>query len=171
MANIAVDTGAPRGTTRAIILIGSGLLGLALLAALGRLSVTPGPITLSRYVPAAWLALHLACVVPAVPLGAYVLLRRKGDARHRMLGRLWGVLMIGAALSSFALTGVRGGSLSPIHILSLAVLIAIPRAVWNARRGNIAGHQRSMKTLYFSLLAAGIFAFLPGRLLAQWLLG
>ena len=42
--------------------------------------------------------LHLATVVPALLLGPVVLLRRKGDATHRMLGRIWAVLMLVTAI-------------------------------------------------------------------------
>ena len=117
-----------------------------------------------------WLILHLATVIPAIPLGAYVLLRRKGDARHKRLGRIWAVLMLATALSSFGLTGMTG-SYSPIHLLSILVLITLPRAIWDARRGRMAGHRRTMSVLYASLVVAGLFTFLPGRLFGIWLFG
>ena len=87
------------------------------------------------------------------------------------LGRLWGGLMLGAALSSFGLTGLAGGTLSPIHLLSVLTLVTLPLAVIDARRGRIAAHRRTMVIIYVSMLVAGAFAFVPGRLLSQWLAG
>ncbi|WP_213980386.1 DUF2306 domain-containing protein [Sphingomonas sp. dw_22] len=117
-----------------------------------------------------WLRLHLATVIPALPLGGWILLRRKGDRLHRMLGRAWAALMLLTALSSFGLRYVTGG-LSPIHLLSVLVLVSVPLAVRNARRGNIAAHRRAMTIVYASLVIAGFFTFLPGRLMGQWLWG
>jgi uncharacterized membrane protein len=117
-----------------------------------------------------WLILHLATVIPAIPLGAYVLLKRKGDARHKRLGRIWAVLMLATALSSFGLTGMTG-NYSPIHLLSILVLVTLPRAIWDARRGRMAGHRRTMTILYASLVIAGLFTFLPGRMFGIWLFG
>jgi uncharacterized membrane protein len=74
------------------------------------------------------------------------------------------------ALSSFGLTGMFG-HLGPIHILSLAVIVGVPRAIWLARSGNIRGHVRGMAILYGSTLLAALFAFLPGRVLGAWLFG
>ena len=37
--------------------------------------------------------IHVAAVLPAIPLGLYLLLAAKGTPRHRQLGMLWLVLM------------------------------------------------------------------------------
>lgn len=115
-----------------------------------------------------WLAAHLVTVLPALPLGAYVLVRRKGDALHRALGKLWAVLMLAAALTSFGLRGMTG-SLSPIHLLSVVVLVMIPRGILLARRHRIEAHRRVMSLTYLGLAVAGLFTLLPGRLLGTWL--
>lgn len=117
-----------------------------------------------------WLAIHLASVVPALPLGAFVLLARKGTPAHHRLGRLWAVLMLVGAGSSFGLTGLMG-HWSPIHLLSVLTLLGVPWGVWNAMRGRIGRHQRTMLRVYIGLVAAGLFAFVPGRLLGLWLFG
>lgn len=116
----------------------------------------------------AWLVLHLVAVLPALPLGAYVLVRRKGDALHRALGKLWALLMVVAALSSFGLRGI-AGSLSPIHLLSVVVLVMIPRGILLARRHQIEAHRRVMSLTYLGLALAGLFTLLPGRLLGSWM--
>lgn len=117
-----------------------------------------------------WLTIHLASVIPAIPLGAYVLLRRKGDRIHRMLGRLWGGSMMAGALSSFGLHGLTGG-LSWIHILSVVVVVMIPRGIVQAMRDNFKAHRRTMTLTYLGLVGAGLLTFAPGRLLGSWLFG
>ncbi|RED17141.1 DUF2306 domain-containing protein [Parasphingopyxis lamellibrachiae] len=109
--------------------------------------------------------IHLATVVPAVPLGGYVLLRRKGDSLHRILGRVWVVLMLVTAISSFWL------SLSFIHIFSVLVLVSVPLSLWRISKGDVVGHRRSMEGMYIGLVVAGAFAFIPGRLLGTLLFG
>lgn len=112
------------------------------------------------------LAAHIATVIPALFIGAAVLALRKGTALHKALGRLWALLMMTTALASFGLHGLTGG-IGPIHIFSIITLVSIPMAIWRARAGDIRGHQRAMLGPYIGLLGAGLFAFLPGRLLGN----
>jgi uncharacterized membrane protein len=112
---------------------------------------------------------HLATVLPALPLGAYVLLQRKGGSLHRLLGRIWAGLMTTTAIASFWLQDT--GGLSFIHIFSVVTLISIPLGVFWIRRGNVEGHRRAMVSVYIGLVVAGLFAFVPGRLLTVWLFG
>jgi uncharacterized membrane protein len=116
---------------------------------------------------------HLACAIGALVLGLAMLLRRKGNRSHRALGWLWVVLMGGAAVSSAFLSGGRLPHLagfSPIHLLTALVLVMLPRAVLQARRGNIEAHRRTMRGLYFGgCVIAGAFTLMPGRFLGQWL--
>jgi uncharacterized membrane protein len=107
-------------------------------------------------------------VLPALPLGAYVLLRRKGGRMHRLLGRIWAGLMVTTAISSFWL-GENG--LSFIHLFSVMTLVSVPLAIFWIRRGNVERHRRTMTNVYIGLVVAGIFSFVPGRLLATWLYG
>jgi uncharacterized membrane protein len=152
---------------RGLVAVGGGLVSALIAAALVRHLAT-GSATPSA--PTIWLPIHLGAALPVVPLGAWVLLRRKGDWLHKLLGRIWATLMMIVALSSFGLTGMFG-HLGPIHILSLAVIVGVPRAIWLARSGNIRGHVRGMAILYGSTLLAALFAFLPGRVLGAWLFG
>jgi uncharacterized membrane protein len=115
------------------------------------------------------LTIHLATVLPALPLGAYILLRRKGDRFHRLLGRIWAGLMVTTAISSFWLQD--SGRLSFIHIFSVATLVSVPLAIFWIRRGDVERHRRSITNLYIGLVVAGLFAFMPGRMLAGWLFG
>jgi len=117
-----------------------------------------------------WLIVHLSAILPAIPLGAVMLWRRKGDRLHRQLGRIWAALMVVAAVASFGLHGLMG-HIGPIHILSVITLVGIPRAIWDARRGNIARHRRTMIIIYTSLIVAGYFTQIPTRLLGHFLFG
>lgn len=152
---------------RVVLGVGAGVGGMILLAmavgaANGRLHIGA-----ERDV---WLALHLVSVIPAIPVGAYVLLRRKGDRLHRMLGRAWAGMMMTAALSSFGLHGLTGG-FSWIHLFSIVVSITVPRGIMQAMRHDIGAHRRTMTLTYLGLVGAGLFTLLPGRLIGSWLFG
>ena len=157
----------PTVRERVAVAAGAGVGGLVLLS-FTRAVASGSPLLAERH--DMWLAIHLASVIPAIPLGGYILLNRKGDGRHRVLGRIWGVMMLAAALSSFALHGLTG-RLSWIHILSIVVVIMIPRAVIQAMKHDIRGHRRTMTLTYLGFVVAGLFTFLPGRLLGSWLVG
>ena len=128
--------------------------------------------------------LHLACVLPCVPLGALQLAMPKGTPTHRILGRTWAGLMMGTALTSFGLRDINSGDgplvsvtggfpmgLSPIHLLSLFVLVKIPQGVMAARSGNIKVHAGIMRGNFIGMTTAGVFAFSPGRHLYQEVFG
>jgi uncharacterized membrane protein len=157
----------PYFTPRALIAGGAiGVSGLVAAAAMRHLMLG-SPTIVS---PSLWLPLHLATAIPAIPLGGWVLLRRKGDKLHRLLGRIWAVLMMVAALTSFGLIGLFG-HIGPIHILSVMVVVGVPRAVLAVRKGRIRAHVRGMTIMYGNTIVAGLFAFLPGRMLGLWLFG
>jgi len=121
------------------------------------------------------IAVHLATVVPAFLLGPVVLWRKKGDARHRLLGRVWaGLMLITAIASAFIRApggGIAGTGYSVIHIFTLWTLINVPLAIWLARSGKIEHHRSAMIGLYVGLCVAGGFAFLPGRIVGNLVFG
>jgi uncharacterized membrane protein len=58
------------------------------------------------------------------------------------------------------------GPWSPIHLLSILVLVTLPLAVIHARRHDIAQHRMAMLMLFTgALVIAGGFTFLPGRIM------
>ena len=58
------------------------------------------------------------------------------------------------------------GPWSPIHLLSIFTLIVLPIAVWRARRHKVADHRRIMIMIFVgALVIAGLFTFLPGRIM------
>ncbi|CUW42793.1 hypothetical protein B3286c1_0087 [Brucella vulpis] len=68
--------------------------------------------------------IHVTAVVPAAIIGLVIFLRRKGTKLHRALGRVWIVLMIATAISSFFIHQINlVGGFSPIHLLSILVLL------------------------------------------------
>ncbi len=114
---------------------------------------------------------HLAATLAALALGMAMLVRRKGTVWHKRLGWLWVLLMLTAAVSSFRITGV-SGSFSPIHALSLLVLILVPAAVIAIRRGKVATHRKAMISLFIgALIIPGLFTLLPARLLGGLVFG
>lgn len=167
MSTLVLAEPLPPTKRQQLIAAAGGVVTLLIAAAFARHAASGQPLAGP---PPIWLIIHLATIVPAMPLGAFVLFRRKGDFVHRVCGRIWAALMVIAALSSFGLVSLMG-HLSPIHLLSALTLFAVPRAVINARRGRIAAHQRGMTVVYASAVVAGLFVFLPTRLLGRWLFG
>jgi uncharacterized membrane protein len=86
---------------------------------------------------------HMVPAVAAVPLGAYVVASR-GGRWHKPAGRTWAALMLVVAATSFWITGLNGARWSPIHLLSVLTLLAIPYAVWRVRRGEVKKHRHAM---------------------------
>lgn len=128
---------------------------------------TPG----ERYHTPSWvLAIHLVTVIPALPLGAYVLWARKGTATHKMLGRIWATLMMITAVDSIWVRATTGG-IGPIHAFSAITLAAIPLAIYHIKNGNVAAHRRAMTLTYAGLVGAGAFAMLPGRMVGNFIFG
>jgi uncharacterized membrane protein len=117
--------------------------------------------------------LHAFAAMAAFAIGVVQLSRTKGDRPHRMTGYVWVGLMLLIAASSFWIHGInqwRGFSL--IHLLSIWVLGFTPVAVMLARRGNIRAHKRSMIGLFAgALIIAGVFTFVPGRVMHTVLFG
>jgi uncharacterized membrane protein len=64
------------------------------------------------------------------------------------------------------------GPWSPIHLLSVLVLVTLPLAVWHAHRHRVRRHRSAMISLYaFGLIGAGVFALLPGRVMHEVVFG
>lgn len=117
--------------------------------------------------------LHVATVVPAAIIGAVILLRPKGTAAHRLLGRIWVVLMIATSLTTFFIHTIDTFyGFSPIHILSITVILGCARAVAAARRHDIRTHLKIMRAVYAGGIGlAGLFTLYPGRLMNQVVFG
>lgn len=115
--------------------------------------------------------LHLAAIVVALGLTPVLLLRPRGDRRHRRLGQVWAVALIATAFLSLFLHGSHS-RFSVIHILSAATLVLVPRAWWAARTHRVAQHRSAVRGIVAgALLIAGFFTFPFDRLLGHWLFG
>jgi len=115
---------------------------------------------------------HIATVVTALALTPIMLLRRRGDRLHRLLGWVWCGAIAATAIASFGIRGLNGGSLSFIHLLSAWTLFQVPLIVLAARSHNVARHRNAVRGMVTgALLIAGIFTFPFGRLLGHWLFG
>lgn len=152
---------------RALLATGAGLVSLPIAWALVRALTGAVPVAALKEIA---LTIHLVSVVPAIPLGAWVLLARKGSPRHRSLGKLWLLLMIVAAVSAIWIRHLNRGGLSPIHLFVPLVLVGAWRAIATARRGDIVTHRRVLIGMFVGgLLVPAVTAFAPGRLLWLWL--
>ncbi len=116
---------------------------------------------------------HVYTVVPAAVIGGIMLLRRKGTPTHRVLGRIWVLLMVATAISSFFIHEINlWNGFSPIHVLSIASLAACVVIVWSARAGNLRAHRSAVRGLYFGGIGiAGLFTFAPGRIMHALVFG
>lgn len=110
---------------------------------------------------------HTVAALSALGLGAWQFLRLKGTAAHRVAGWLWFALMGLVAASSLFIHELRWwGQWSPIHLLSLYVLAVLPGALLAERRHQVAKHRHAVRALFaFSLVGAGAFTLLPGRIM------
>jgi uncharacterized membrane protein len=117
--------------------------------------------------------LHVLTVLPAAILGVYMFWARKGTPRHRMLGKVWLLLMVASAFSSFFIHEIRmWGEFSPIHLISIGVIVAAVAAINSARRHRIQAHKRAVTAMYLGgILGAGVFTLWPGRMMNKLLLG
>ena len=123
---------------------------------LGPLLAAPPPIP--------W---HAFAALAALLIGATQLALPKGTPRHRVVGYVWAALMLVIAVSSFWIQEIRlVGPFSPIHLLSILVLVTVPLAVWHAHTHRVEKHRGVMIKLYvFALIGAGVFTLLPGRIM------
>lgn len=116
--------------------------------------------------------IHVAAVVTALVVGIVLMLGLKGDTKHRTLGWIWVLAMATAAISSLFIHRSNPNGFSFLHLFAGWTLIALPMAVFAARKHNIRLHSRTMTGLFVGgLLIAGAFAFVPGRLMWQIVFG
>ena len=116
---------------------------------------------------------HLLTALAALPLGALVLARRKGNASHKALGWAWVLMMGSTAVASAFIRDYQMPNLlgfTPIHGFTLLVAVNLPRGIWYIRRGNVVAHRKTMRSLYIgACVLAGVFTLLPGRFLGNLL--
>lgn len=115
---------------------------------------------------------HLTAALTALMIGAVLMLRVKGTTLHKTLGWTWVIAMGTTAVSSLFIRVINHGDFSFIHLLSGWTIVGLPGAVYAIKRGRVAAHRRAMTGMFVGgLLVAGLFTFLPGRLLWTVFLG
>jgi uncharacterized membrane protein len=113
------------------------------------------------------IAAHALAAMLALGLAVWQVLGAKGSPRHKVMGYIWAGLMLFIAGGSFWIHTLEViGPWSPIHLLSILVMVTVPLAVLHARRGRIRSHARAMTQLFvLALIGAGIFTLWPGRVM------
>ena len=122
------------------------------------------------------MTIHLATVAPAAMLGTYFMFWAKGTAAHRLLGKIYMTITLITAVASLFIPAAVGpqflGHFGRIHLLSLIVLVSIPRAYLAARSHDVADHKFAMIGVYVGgILVAGLFTLAPGRYIHQLVFG
>jgi uncharacterized membrane protein len=117
--------------------------------------------------------LHAIAAMAAFVLGVVQFAAPKGTLPHRSLGWIWVGLMVAVAVSSFWIHQIRlVGPWSPIHLLSIFTLVMLPLGVWRAHRHDVTAHRRTMIGIFTgALVIAGLFTFVPGRIMHAVLFG
>ena len=117
--------------------------------------------------------IHAFAAMAAFGLGVVQLVAPKGTLPHRTIGWIWVALMALVAISSFWIHQIRMlGPWSPIHLLSIFVLVVLPLGIWKAHRHDVAAHRRIMVMIFTgALVIAGLFTVVPGRIMNAVLFG
>ncbi len=116
---------------------------------------------------------HAFAAVAAFVLALVQFAGPKGTVPHRRLGWVWVGLMSLVAGSSLFIHDIQLiGPFSPIHLLSIYVIVLLPVAVRHAHRGKVMAHRSAMIGLFAgALVIAGALSFWPGRIMHDVLFG
>ena len=110
--------------------------------------------------------IHVGGAVTALVVGALIFTLRKGTGFHRLLGWTWVCSMIIVAATSIAMIVDMGNSINALHVFTALTVISLWGGLTGIRRGDVRRHAGSMTGLYVGgLIVAGLFAFLPGRMM------
>lgn len=113
--------------------------------------------------------IHIVTAIAALVFGIAMFVRTKGTRSHKMIGKLFLALMLVTATSALFIRYLNDGSFSWIHIFVPVTFIAAFETVFYIRKGNLKGHKRAVKGLFFgALLIPGALSFLPGR--TMWMM-
>jgi uncharacterized membrane protein len=120
--------------------------------------------------------IHLLTIAAALGVGVVLASGVKGDRLHRTLGWVWSACMLVTALATLFIHAPVGlpsiAGIGLLHIFAAVVLVFLPLGLLAARRHDTLRHARTMSGLLIGGLGvAGLFAFMPGRLMWQVLFG
>ena len=155
--------------TRTAISLACFTMSFAVVVALGKAGL--GMVDNLHHYNKLPVILHVAAVLPTIPLGGWLLLARKGTALHKQLGKVWLVLMLITATTAIFIQ--TNGSFSWIHLFVPLTFHAAWKVMATARAGNIRAHKNHLvRTYLLALMIPGIAAFAaPGRMMNVMLLG
>ncbi|MBV1775492.1 DUF2306 domain-containing protein [Burkholderiaceae bacterium DAT-1] len=111
---------------------------------------------------------HIVCAIVSLVIGPIVLWRKKGDRMHKLLGRVWVAGMYGLSLTGIPMWLEHKSG--PLIIFSIITLISLTLALRAAFKRDIRTHLRFMLGSYIGLLVALVFAMIPGRVVANWVI-
>jgi uncharacterized membrane protein len=113
---------------------------------------------------------HVVAALTGVLLGAHQVWRRPhGDTRHRVLGRVWVVVLLWTAVTSFWIRHLDDGSFSWLHVLSVVTVVTVTLGVVNARRGRVAAHRGNMVGSWLGAVGAMVAAVaVPARMIPTY---
>ena len=111
------------------------------------------------------IAIHASAATLAIGLGGAQFVLPKGTSLHRRLGYVWVTLMASVAITGLFIHEILMiSAFSPIHLLSLLVLVTLVWAVRTAKNALVSRQRTAMIMLYiFGLLLAGACSFPPVR--------
>ena len=124
--------------------------------------------------------LHLATLLVAIACTTVLLSGVKGTRLHRVLGWTWSGAMLTTATATLFIAAAPGAPslhvgglrLGYLHLFALLTFISVPRAVVAARSHDVGRHAGIIAGFLMGGLGlAGLFAFLPGRLMWRVMFG
>lgn len=110
--------------------------------------------------------IHAVNGVIALFTGPFALYSRKYGLFHKIIGYVWFTAMLTVAVTAFFIHsfGVIG-PFSPLHLFAVSTILTIAFALWQIRKGNVAAHRDSLRSLYwYGLCLASLVNFLPQRM-------
>jgi uncharacterized membrane protein len=110
--------------------------------------------------------IHTICAFLALGLGIAMYGRQKGTRSHKIIGRIFAVLMLFVATSAIFIKGLNGDKFSFIHIFVIVTYVGLFQAFYHIRKKDVRRHKKAVAGLFFgALLIPGIVSFFPGRLM------
>lgn len=106
---------------------------------------------------------HIFCGFASLISGFFVLLRRKGDSSHRLIGRFYCICMLTLNLTAFGIYKLYGGW-GIFHWMAVASLIPLVAGFVAIRYRNVNAHYYFICWSYIGLLCATvseIFVHIP----------
>lgn len=109
------------------------------------------------------IAVHAIAASFVILIGPVQFLRRRKDARHRLLGRVFGIMMYFVCLSGMFIYTLDGG-FTLFHFLAIFTFTTTTIGIVAIRRRNVRLHRGMMIGSWAGTVTAGAFAALiPGR--------